>query len=158
MQSDGGATFVGNSASDSSQQSSITQMVIDGTQGTSLGDGLVQCINQYGNIYEVSLLLKIKPYWCWPLMIRLLAATTRAQLTAEIWTMARAPQPHMSMTLPTGWLAGSTLTASSTNVKFHIQGILQALSVHKSHVYTFCTYSKPWYTWSTYTHTHSQLN
>ncbi|KAK1248994.1 hypothetical protein MKX08_007214 [Trichoderma sp. CBMAI-0020] len=54
MQSDGGVTFVGNSASDSSQQSSITQMVIDGTQGTSLGDGLVQCINQYGNIYEAA--------------------------------------------------------------------------------------------------------
>lgn len=122
MQSDGGATFVGNSASTSSQQSSITQMVIDGTQGTSLGDGLVQCINQYGNIYEVSYLLKLKPYRYWPL-IRLLAATTRAQLTAEIWTMARVPRPHMSMILPTGWLAGSTLTASSTNVKFHIHGI-----------------------------------
>lgn len=54
MQSDGGVTFVGNSASNSAQQSSITQMVIDGTQGTALGDGLVQCINQYGNIYEVS--------------------------------------------------------------------------------------------------------
>jgi hypothetical protein len=53
MQSDGGSTFVGNSASNSAQQTSITQMVIDGTQGTSLGDGLVQCINQYGNIYEV---------------------------------------------------------------------------------------------------------
>lgn len=64
MQSDGGVTFVGNSASTSSQQSSITQMVIDGTQGTALGDGLVQCINQYGNIYEVSRLLKIKPYRC----------------------------------------------------------------------------------------------
>lgn len=45
---------MGNSASQSSQQTSITQMVIDGTQGTALGDGLVQCINQYGNIYEVS--------------------------------------------------------------------------------------------------------
>jgi hypothetical protein len=54
MQSDGGVTFVGNSASTSAQQSSITQMVIDGTQGTADGDGLVQCINQYGNIYEVS--------------------------------------------------------------------------------------------------------
>lgn len=54
MQSDGGATFVGNSASQSSQQTSITQMVIDGTQGTALGDGLVQCINQYGNIYEAA--------------------------------------------------------------------------------------------------------
>jgi len=54
MQSDGGVTFVGNSASQSSQQTSITQMVIDGTQGTALGDGLVQCINQYGNIYEAA--------------------------------------------------------------------------------------------------------
>lgn len=53
MQSDGGVTFVGNTASNSAQQTSITQMIIDGTQGTSLGDGLVQCINQYGNIYEV---------------------------------------------------------------------------------------------------------
>lgn len=62
MQSDGGVTFVGNSASNSAQQSSITQMIIDGTQGTALGDGLVQCINQYGNIYEVSHLLKIELY------------------------------------------------------------------------------------------------
>lgn len=54
MQSDGGVTFVGNSASTANQQTSITQMVIDGTQGTADGDGLVQCINQYGNIYEVS--------------------------------------------------------------------------------------------------------
>jgi hypothetical protein len=54
MQSDGGVTFVGNSASTASQQSSITQMIIDGTQGTADGDGLVQCINQYGNIYAVS--------------------------------------------------------------------------------------------------------
>ncbi|EED17337.1 hypothetical protein TSTA_111730 [Talaromyces stipitatus ATCC 10500] len=52
MQSDGGSTFVGNSASNSAQQTSITQMVIDGTQGTADGDGLVQCINQYGNVYE----------------------------------------------------------------------------------------------------------
>lgn len=56
MQSDGGSSFIGNGASDSAQQSSITQMVIDGTQGTVNGDGLVQCINQYGNIYEVSIL------------------------------------------------------------------------------------------------------
>jgi hypothetical protein len=56
MQSDGGATFIGNSASNSAQQASITQMIIDGTQGTADGDGLVQCINQYGNIYEVSIL------------------------------------------------------------------------------------------------------
>ncbi|KAH8690724.1 hypothetical protein BGW36DRAFT_401098 [Talaromyces proteolyticus] len=54
MQSDGGSTFVGNSASRSAQQTSITQMIIDGTQGTSDGDGLVQCINQYGNIYEAA--------------------------------------------------------------------------------------------------------
>lgn len=54
MQSDGGVTFVGNSASNANQQTSITQMIIDGTQGTADGDGLVQCINQYGNIYEVS--------------------------------------------------------------------------------------------------------
>ncbi|KAL7899944.1 hypothetical protein HDV63DRAFT_416638 [Trichoderma sp. SZMC 28014] len=54
MQSDGGVTFVGNTASTSSQQSSINQMVIDGTQGTADGDGLVQCINTYGNIYEAA--------------------------------------------------------------------------------------------------------
>ena len=54
MQSDGGSAFVGNSASASAQASSITQMIIDGTQGTTDGDGLVQCINQYGNIYEAA--------------------------------------------------------------------------------------------------------
>jgi hypothetical protein len=60
MQSDGGSTFVGNSASTADQQSSITQMIIDGTQGTTDGDGLVQCINQYGNIYEVTLALFVR--------------------------------------------------------------------------------------------------
>ncbi|QGA16123.1 hypothetical protein EYB26_003790 [Talaromyces marneffei] len=54
MQSDGGSTFIGNSASDPDQQASITQMIIDGTQGTADGDGLVQCINQYGNLYEAA--------------------------------------------------------------------------------------------------------
>lgn len=53
MQSHDGSSFVGNSASTSAQQTSITQMIIDGTQGTTSGDGLVQAINDYGNIYEV---------------------------------------------------------------------------------------------------------
>ncbi|RFU36325.1 hypothetical protein B7463_g114, partial [Scytalidium lignicola] len=54
MQSHDGSSFVGNGASQSDQQTSITQMVIDGTQGTSSGDGLVQGINDYGNIYEAA--------------------------------------------------------------------------------------------------------
>lgn len=54
MQSDNGVTFVGNSASASDQQASITQMIIDGTQGTAAGWGLVQCINEYGDIYEAA--------------------------------------------------------------------------------------------------------
>ncbi|TVY71427.1 hypothetical protein LSUE1_G006464 [Lachnellula suecica] len=54
MQSAGGSSFVGNSASAAAQAASITQMIIDGTQGTAKGDGLVQCINQYGNIYEAA--------------------------------------------------------------------------------------------------------
>jgi len=54
MQSHDGSSFVGNSASTSAQQTSITQMIIDGTQGTSSGDGLVQGINIYGNIYEAA--------------------------------------------------------------------------------------------------------
>lgn len=29
-------------------------MIIDGTQGTHLGDGLTQCINYYGNVYEAA--------------------------------------------------------------------------------------------------------
>lgn len=29
-------------------------MIIDGTQGTRLGDGLTQCINYYGNVYEAA--------------------------------------------------------------------------------------------------------
>jgi hypothetical protein len=36
MQSVGGVRVIGNSASVPAQQSSITQMVIDGTQGTTL--------------------------------------------------------------------------------------------------------------------------
>jgi hypothetical protein len=103
MQSDGGSTFVGNSASTSDQQQSIIQMIIDGTQGTSDGDGLVQCINQYGNIYEVRL---------YPLLkitvennidnLRPRDATTRALWTALISTMAKELQIHTSMILQIG--------------------------------------------------------
>ncbi|KAF2095560.1 pectin lyase-like protein [Rhizodiscina lignyota] len=49
MQSAGGVSY-----DPSNSQSSITQMVVDGTQGTSQGDGLVQAINIYGNIYEAA--------------------------------------------------------------------------------------------------------
>src|SRR2546423_5711764 len=54
MQSAGGVSYLGNSASIPQSQASITQMVMDGTQGTASGWGLVQCINQYGNIYEAA--------------------------------------------------------------------------------------------------------
>jgi hypothetical protein len=54
MQSNNGASFIGNAASAAEQQASIMTMVVNGVQGTSDGDGLVQLINQYGNIYEVS--------------------------------------------------------------------------------------------------------
>ncbi|KAH8810978.1 hypothetical protein F5884DRAFT_263494 [Xylogone sp. PMI_703] len=54
MQSHDGSSFIGNQASWDQQQASITQMVIDGTQGTTAGDGLVQGINRYGNIYEAA--------------------------------------------------------------------------------------------------------
>ena len=53
MQSNNGASFIGDSASADEQQASITTMVVDGVQGTSNGDGLVQLINKHGNIYEV---------------------------------------------------------------------------------------------------------
>ena len=49
MQSHNGVSY---SASD--PQGSITQMVRDGTQGTSSGDGLVQLINKYGNIWSAA--------------------------------------------------------------------------------------------------------
>ncbi|KAI9752407.1 MAG: hypothetical protein M4579_005631 [Chaenotheca gracillima] len=52
MQSHSGATF--DSTSAASQASSITQMVQDGTQGTAAGDGLVQGINQSGNVYKAA--------------------------------------------------------------------------------------------------------
>jgi hypothetical protein len=54
MQSHNGASFIGNAASAGEQQASVTTMVVNGVQGTSNGDGLVQLINKYGNIYEVS--------------------------------------------------------------------------------------------------------
>ncbi|KAG4034284.1 hypothetical protein MFRU_003g02540 [Monilinia fructicola] len=54
MQSVAGVKFVGNSASASAQAASIHQMIVDGTQGTTKGEGLVQCINKYGNIYEAA--------------------------------------------------------------------------------------------------------
>lgn len=45
MQSAGGVSFVGNGGTNDQQQASITQMIMDGTQGTTKGDGLVQVIN-----------------------------------------------------------------------------------------------------------------
>lgn len=53
MQSNDGVSFIGNSASADDQQASITTMVVNGVQGTSSGDGLVQLIDKHGNIYEV---------------------------------------------------------------------------------------------------------
>lgn len=47
MQSDNGVEFRG-------QNSNILQMVRDGTQGTSSGKGLVQLINQYGDVFSAS--------------------------------------------------------------------------------------------------------
>lgn len=68
MQSHRGASFVGNSRTLEEQKASITQMIVDGMQGTRFtddeednkdkvmqsGDGYVQLINQYGNLYGVS--------------------------------------------------------------------------------------------------------
>ena len=66
MQSANGTSFVGNSQSADEQQASVTQMVVDGTQGTAYGDGLVQGINIYGNIYEVNLLNLLI---CWYVLV-----------------------------------------------------------------------------------------
>lgn len=49
MQSHNGASY-----SDSDSAGSIRQMIQDGTQGTAAGDGLVQLINQYGNLYAAA--------------------------------------------------------------------------------------------------------
>jgi len=54
MQSHAGGSFVGHAAARDEQQASITRMVVDGVQGTAAGDGLVQGVNRYGNIYEAS--------------------------------------------------------------------------------------------------------
>jgi hypothetical protein len=50
MQSHQGTTCALNAAPCPS--SIITQMVVDGTQGTSSGDGLVQGVNIYDNVYS----------------------------------------------------------------------------------------------------------
>ena len=49
MQSHNGVSF---NAADA--KNSIVQMIRDGTQGTSSGDGLVQLINKYGDVYEAA--------------------------------------------------------------------------------------------------------
>ena len=54
MQSFQGSSFIGNQASAAEQAASIVQMVVDGTQGTMTGSGLVQGVNQWGDIYDVS--------------------------------------------------------------------------------------------------------
>lgn len=49
MQSHNGVTF-----NPSDPAGSIKQMIIDGTQGTSSGDGLVQSLNTYGEVYSAA--------------------------------------------------------------------------------------------------------
>ena len=44
----------GTSYNESDSANSIVKMLQDGTQGTVWGDGLVQLINKYGNIYEAA--------------------------------------------------------------------------------------------------------
>jgi hypothetical protein len=59
MQSAGGVSYDPNNS-----QSSINQMVMDGTQGTASGDGLVQAINMFGKLCsfaELSLFLLMLP-------------------------------------------------------------------------------------------------
>ncbi|KAI9842241.1 MAG: hypothetical protein M1837_007386 [Sclerophora amabilis] len=52
MQSHNGATF--NPSTAATQTSSIRQMIVDGTQGTTSGDGLVQYINRHGGYYAAA--------------------------------------------------------------------------------------------------------
>ncbi|KAI9741568.1 MAG: hypothetical protein M1818_004374 [Claussenomyces sp. TS43310] len=49
MQSHDGSTYDPNNPA-----SSIQQMISDGTQGTTAGDGLVQGLNSYGDVYEAA--------------------------------------------------------------------------------------------------------
>jgi hypothetical protein len=49
MQSHNGVTF-----DPSNPAGSIRQMIVDGTQGTASGDGLVQTLNKYGDIYRAA--------------------------------------------------------------------------------------------------------
>lgn len=54
MQSHNGSHWVGNSASAADQQASIVQMIRDGTQGTQYGNGLVQEINEWGDVFTAA--------------------------------------------------------------------------------------------------------
>ena len=54
MQSHAGVSFVGGAAGKDQQQQSITQMIRDGVVGTASGLGLVQGINQFGNVWEAA--------------------------------------------------------------------------------------------------------
>lgn len=131
MQSDGGSTFIGNSASDSDQQASITQMIIDGTQGTADGDGLVQCINQYGNIYEVSILGPAglqETGMSVANMHRPLDATTQDQWIAPTWTTVKEPLTRTWMTSLTDWLGGcmspqTTITVDCVMILWKRKGL-----------------------------------
>lgn len=49
MQSHNGVTFDA-----SNPTASIKQMIVDGTQGTASGDGLVQTLNKYGDVYRAA--------------------------------------------------------------------------------------------------------
>ncbi|KAI9656400.1 MAG: hypothetical protein M1831_004652 [Alyxoria varia] len=54
MQSHNGESFCGASKSPAEQKKSIEQMIRDGVQGTSDGEGLLQGIDKYGDIYAAA--------------------------------------------------------------------------------------------------------
>lgn len=54
MQSHEGVEFVGSSAPKDQQKQSILQMIRDGTSGTPAGDGIVQLMNRYGDVYTAA--------------------------------------------------------------------------------------------------------
>lgn len=54
MQSHAGVSFVGAGAPKNQQKQSILQMIRDGTSGTPAGDGIVQLMNRYGDVYTAA--------------------------------------------------------------------------------------------------------
>jgi len=129
-----GVTFVGNSASSSAQQANITQMIIDGTQGTASGWGLVQVysLSPLPNPWSFSSLDPLKSGLRWRNEINnadsfwtstpRLTATTPEPSTHRTWMMAVLLRARMLTILQIRWRVSCIVIMSLATARVWFRG------------------------------------